>query len=130
MGRQCIAILSAGFGLLSLSLPSFAHHGTSIVYALTSSITISGTVTDFRFVNPHVLIHVEVTAENGEVVDWLGGMASHTTLTRNEDWDRDTLKPGDQVSVSGAPARGGAPSVWVQQVILNGEPLIRGDYSG
>ena len=130
MGRQCIAILSVGFGLLSLSASSFAHHGTSIVYDLANSITISGTVTDFRFVNPHVLIHVEVTGENGEIVDWLGGMASHTTLTRNEDWDRDTLKPGDQVSVSGAPARGGAPSVWVQQVILNGEPLIRGDYSG
>ena len=130
MGRQCIAILSTGFGLLSLSVPSFAHHGTSIVYDLTESITISGTVTDFRFVNPHTLIHVDVTGENGEVVDWLGGLSSHTTLTRNEGWTRETLKPGDQVSISGAPARGGAPSVWVQQVILNGEPLIRGDYSG
>ena len=130
MGRQFIAILSAGLGLLSLSVPSFAHHGTSIVYDLTESVTISGTVTDFRFVNPHTLIYVEVAGEDGEVVEWLGGMSSHTSLTRNEGWTRDTLKPGDEVSITGAPARGGAPSVWITQVILNGEPLIRGEYTG
>ena len=41
-----------------------------------------------------------------------------------------TLKPGDEISVTGAPARGGEPSVWVEQVILNGAPLLHGEYTG
>ena len=129
MGGKLIAIVTAGIAVASLSVPSFGHHGTSIVYDLTDSITISGVVTDFQFVNPHTLIHFDVT-ENGEVVGWLAGLSSNTSLSRTEGWTRDILKPGDQITITGAPARGGAPSVWVQQVFLNGEPLLEGEYTG
>lgn len=129
MGGKLIAIVTAGIAVASLSVPSFAHHGTSIVYDLTESITLSGVVTDFQFVNPHTLIHFDVT-ENGEVVSWLAGLSANTSLARSEGWTRDILKPGDEITVTGAPARGGAPSVWVQQVFLNGEPLLKGEYTG
>ena len=130
MSPRLIAIVSTGVGLLSLSLPSYSHHGTAIVYDLTQSITISGTVADFRFVNPHTLIYLDVRGEDGEVISWLGGLSNHTSLPRSEGWTKETLKPGDEISVTGAPARGGAPSVWVQQVILNGEPRLQGEYTG
>ena len=130
MGSKLIAVFSVGVGLLALSVPSHSHHGTSIVYDLTDSIMLTGTVTEFRFVNPHALIYFDVTGEDGEVVSWLGGLSSHTSLTRNEGWTPDTLKPGDRIAVTGAPARAGAPSVWVQQVILNGDPLMQGEYTG
>jgi|AP82_1055514.scaffolds.fasta_scaffold122369_2 hypothetical protein len=130
MGLKLTAIFSAGVGLLTLSVPTHSHHGTSIVYDLTQSITISGTVTDFRLVNPHTLIYLNVRGEEGEVVGWLGGLISPIRLARNEGWTRDTLKPGDEISVTGAPARGGEPSVWVEQVILNGAPLLHGEYTG
>ena len=129
MGRKLIAVVTAGIAVASLSVPSFGHHGTSIVYDLTDSITISGVVTDFQFVNPHTLIHFDVT-ENGEVVGWLAGLSANTSLARAEGWTRDILEPGDEITVIGAPARGGAPSVWVQQVLLNGEPLLEGEYTG
>ena len=130
MGSKRTAIVAAGIAVLSLSVPSFGHHGTSIVYDLTDSITISGVVTDFRFVNPHTLIHFDVSGDNGEVVEWLAGLSSNTNLSRTEGWTRDTLKPGDQITITGAPARGGAPSVWVVQVLLDGRPLLEGEYTG
>jgi hypothetical protein len=125
-----MAIFSTGVGFLFLSVPSYSHHGTSIVYDLTQSITISGTVIDFRFVNPHTLIYLDVRGEDGKVVSWLGGLSSNTNLSRSDGWTRDTLKPGDEITVTGAPARGGAPSVWVQQAILNGEPLLQEEHGG
>ena len=128
MSPKVSAIFAAGF--LSLSVPSYGHHGTAIVYDLTQSITVSGTVTDFRFVNPHTLIYLDVPGEDGKVVSWLGGLPSNTRLSRSEGWTRETLKPGDEISMTGAPARGGAPSVYVQQIILNGEPLLQGSYTG
>ena len=126
MSPRLIAIFSTGVGLLSLSVPSYSHHGTSIVYDLTQTITMSGTVTDFRFVNPHTIIYLDVHGEDGKVVSWLGGLSAQTSLSQREGWTIETLKPGDEIMVIGAPARGGAPSVYVQQVILNGEPLLQG----
>ena len=71
-----------------------------------------------------------VRGEDGKVVSWLGGLSAHTSLTRREGWTIETLKPGDEITVTGAPARRGAPSVWVQQVILNGELLLSGESTG
>ena len=130
MSPRLIAIFSTGIGLLSLSVPSYSHHATSIVYDVTQSITISGTVTDFRFVNPHTFIYLDVRGENGEVVSWFCGLPSNTNLSQSDGWTKETLKPGDEISVTGAPARGGEPSVWVQQAILNGEPLLSGEQGG
>jgi hypothetical protein len=96
------------------------------VYDLTQTITMSGTVIDFRFVNPHTIIYLDVHGEDGKVVSWLGGLSAQTSLSQREGWTIETLKPGDEIMVIGAPARGGAPSVYVQQVILNGEPLLQG----
>ena len=130
MSPRLITIFATGVGLLSLSVPSYSHHGTSIVYDLTQTITMSGTVTDFRFVNPHTIIYLDVHGEDGKVVSWLGGLSAQTSLSQREDWTIETLKPGDEITVTGAPARRGAPSVWVQQVILNGELLLSGESTG
>ena len=130
MSVKFIAILSAGIGLLSLSLPSLSHHGSNVVYDLTQSITVTGTVSDFQFVNPHTLIMFDVTGEDGTVTEWLAGLSGPSNLASNEGWTRETLKPGDQISITGAPARGGAPSVWVEQVFVNDEPLLKRKYTG
>jgi hypothetical protein len=55
---------------------------------------------------------------------------SNLISLRSEGWSKETLEAGDEISVTGAPARRGASSVWVQQVILNGEPLLRGERTG
>ncbi len=129
MSAKLVAIFSAAAGLLFFSVASFAHHGTSIVYDLNQTVNITGTITDFQFVNPHTLIFFDVTGEDGTVVGWLAGLSGPNSLGRRDGWSRDTLKPGDQISITGAPARGGAPSVWVEQVFLNGTPLLGQRYT-
>ena len=112
------------------SIPSLSHHGSNVVYDLTKSITVAGTVTEFQFVNPHTQILFDVTGEDGSVVGWLAGLPGSLRLTLEEGWSSDTLTPGDEISILGAPARNDAPSVWVEQVFLNGEPLLGDRYTG
>ena len=129
MNSKLVAMI-AGLGIACLSFPSMGHHGSNVVYDLNQTITVTGTVTDYQFVNPHTLIFFEITADDGSVVGWLGGLPSSGGLARTEGWTRDTLKPGDEIIVTGAPARNAAPSVWIEQVVLNGEPLLRQRYTG
>ena len=56
--------LAVGFAILLISIPIFAHHGTSR-YDLSKTITLSGTITGFDWVNPHCLVYMDVKAENG-----------------------------------------------------------------
>jgi DNA/RNA endonuclease YhcR with UshA esterase domain len=129
MTPRLIATL-AGLTLSALSLPTLSHHGSNIVYDLSQSITVTGTVTEFQFVNPHTQILFEIAAEDGTVVTWLGGLSSSINLRQNEGWETDLLKPGDEISITGAPGRNDAPTVWVEQVYLNGEPLLNRVYTG
>ena len=130
MSPRLIAIASVAVGLLLSSVPSLAHHGSNVVYDLTDSVTVTGTVTRFQFVNPHALIFVEVTGEDGEVVEWLVGLPSASGLGSSEGWTRDTLKPGDEITIIGAPARSGAPSLWTEQITRDGEPMLGSRYTG
>ncbi len=129
MNSKLVANL-AGFAIASLSLPSSGHHGSNVDYDLTQSITLSGTVTEFQFVNPHTQILFEVTGEDGPVVAWLAGMSSSLGLGQNEGWTRETIKPGDEIIITGSPARNDAPSIWVEQIDVNGEPMLKGRYTG
>lgn len=72
--RQVIAMLSVTVGLLLGLSPVFAHHSDSI-YDQDRFITIKGTVTQYEFVNPHILIHVSAKDDKGNLVQWttLGG---------------------------------------------------------
>ncbi len=129
MDSKLSAIL-AGIVIALLSLPSLSHHGSNVVYDLTQSITVTGIVTEFQFVNPHAGILFDVAGEDGSTVSWLAGLPGSMGLARNEGWTSDTVKPGDEISITGAPARNNAPSVWVEQIFVNGEPLLGRAYTG
>ena len=129
MNSKLVAVL-AGIAFASLSHPSSGHHGSNVIYDLTQSITVSGTVMEFQFVNPHTQILFEVTGEDGSIVTWLAGMSSSLGLGQNEGWTRETIKPGDEIFITGSPARNDAPSIWVEQIEVNGEPMLEGRYTG
>ena len=94
-----------------------AHHGSSVVYDLLQSKTVTGVVTDFQFSNPHVLIFFEVEEPDGSKTAWSAGLTSPNRLARSNGWTKNFFKPGDQVTVTGAPARSGAASLWVEMVL-------------
>ena len=114
-------VVAAGILLFSVGLS--AHHGVAL-YDVTQMVSVTGTVTEFRFENPHVLIFFEVTGEGETAVRWSAGLTSPNRLARRDGWSRDTLKPGDPISITGFPFVGGAPSLWVEQVYVDGNPLL------
>jgi Family of unknown function (DUF6152) len=103
--------------LLMVSVPMFAHHGTS-AYDTTKLTTVKGTVTDFQFNNPHVMISVETKDDKGKVEMWIGEANSPNVLTRHG-WDRDIIKKGDQIAIIGYRPKNGAKTLRLQKVVLS-----------
>ena len=107
--------------LLGVSFPSFAHHGTA-AYDTKSMVTVKGTITDFRFINPHVQLYFDVTNDKGEVEKWQAELTAPNKLSR-AGWDKHTLKPGDSITATGNVAKDGAHTMWIKELIgPNGEP--------
>jgi hypothetical protein len=108
--------------LLMVAAPIFAHHGTS-AYDTTKLTTVKGTVTDFQFNNPHVMISVETKDDKGKVEMWISEANSPNVLTRHG-WDRDMIKKGDQITIIGNRPKNGAKTLRLQKVVLsNGQEL-------
>ena len=63
------AVISLLAGILLLAAPAPAHHSQA-VYDEDTLITLKGTVTQFEFVNPHVIIHLDVKDDKGNVDSW------------------------------------------------------------
>jgi diphthamide biosynthesis methyltransferase len=109
-------ILAAAAGFLTLMSPTFAHHGTA-AYETTQETTVKGTVTDFQFVNPHTLIFLDVKNEKGDVEHWQVDAQSPNQLAR-DGWNKNTLKSGDQIAVTGYRAKNHAYILRYLKVVL------------
>jgi hypothetical protein len=88
--------------LLLMSVPALAHHGTG-TYESTKSVTLSGVVTEFAFVNPHAALYFDVKDASGKVVNWAIEMNSPGVL-RAAGWTKTTFKAGDQITITVRPA--------------------------
>jgi hypothetical protein len=108
-------VLGLSLGLLTASA-AFAHHGTAN-YETTKSVSVTGTVTDFNFTNPHVQIFMDVKDATGKLAKWQGELTSPNHLSRSG-WHKDTIKPGDVITISGFPTKSGTPEIWIQKVVL------------
>jgi hypothetical protein len=108
-------------GALLTSGTAFAHHG-SASYDRSKTVTVTGTVTDFLFINPHVLIAVDVKDPSGKVETWKAELTSANSLQR-AGWTKNTLKLGDQITLVGGSAKNGSPVLFVGKVMKGGEEI-------
>ena len=111
--------LAASLVLAPASLP--AHHGNT-GYNTADPYTVTGTVTDFQFVNPHCIVSMDAKDEQGNVQKWQGELTSPNHLLR-AGWTAHSLKPGDKVTLTGWRAKSGSNSLWITKTIVNGEEL-------
>ena len=95
MRFKSIALAAAAAALLSI--PAWAHHSHSN-YNTDEFITLSGTITEVAWTNPHVWVYMEVANAQGRPHMWALEGGSPTALMRGG-WQRDSMKPGDKVSV-------------------------------
>jgi hypothetical protein len=100
-----------------LTATAVAHHGNA-VYDVRQSVTVKGVVTKWQLINPHTGLWIDVKAENGANQSWSGEFGGVLDLYRAFRWNKDTFKPGDQVTLIGNPARDGRPALLAREVIL------------
>jgi hypothetical protein len=79
------------------------HHSFSAVYDDKRTIEVTGVVTQFRFVNPHALLSMDVTDGTGKVVQWTVEFAGRLNLSE-VGWTAESIKSGERVTITGNPA--------------------------
>ena len=89
-------------------VPVSAHHSFAAEYESSQKIEVEGTVTQFVWRNPHSFMKIDVVGKDGSTQSWALEWGSVSQLSREGQMTRTTLKPGDKVVVTGAPARDGA----------------------
>jgi Family of unknown function (DUF6152) len=123
-----VAIVSA--------LPAGAHHSTA-AFDNTRVVKIEGTITQFRWINPHASIKIDGISEGDEPDGvWTVEMTAPNVLI-NEGWTRTALKAGDKVTMYVNPLRnqvvlndGSTGSLYVGVVLANGDKLGQTDGKG
>ena len=111
-----VLVLLATFCLV-MTVPISAHHSTSM-YDSQNPRTLTGVVKKFEWTNPHAFIYVEVKDEKtGKTVEWEVEMMSLNHL-RSYGWTSKTVKAGETISCTGAPARSGAPTMIANRMKL------------
>jgi tRNA(Ile2) C34 agmatinyltransferase TiaS len=105
MSMKTLAVAVVAVGLLLSSGPLLAHHGAS-AYDNSTMTKLSGTVTDFQFIQPHPLIFLDVKDANGNVQKWFVEMTAPNHLV-HYGWNGHKLHPGDEITVTGHVARNG-----------------------
>jgi hypothetical protein len=125
--RWLLAIVSLSLAAAMLSpAPIFAHHGAAD-YNKDQVITIKGSVVDYDLANPHTQFTVRVAQEGHDPVDWRVESVSLNMMVR-VGWKRDSLKPGDVVTVSGHPGKTGKPIMLLMKCALPGGQELGAPY--
>ncbi len=107
----------------ALAPAASAHHSFAVFFDETRTVEIEGVVTAYRFTNPHGTIAVDVTNAAGEIEHWRVETTAPVVL-RRRGWDRNSLRAGQQVRITGWPARDGKPYLRLQGAFdENGRPV-------
>jgi hypothetical protein len=116
MKNKFLGMFIGTVGLLIVCVPVLAHHGRSN-YDVSSTATVKGVVTEFEWINPHALIHLDATDETGKVEKWIAETNSPNILNR-QGWTKNTVKPGDQITLVGHRVKGGANYLNFSKIIF------------
>jgi hypothetical protein len=109
--------VAASVVLSSMANLVWAHHGNS-AYDVNKTVSVTGTVTKWQFINPHAGIFINVKDAKGNVQEWSGEFQSIQDLYRNFGWNKNTFSPGDEITLIGNPARDGTHSLWTSKVVF------------
>ena len=113
---QIVALGAGAVGILAAVSPSFAHHTWPV--NCSTAITVTGTVTEYTWANPHVMIALDVKGAGGTVEKWSVGGPSLNRMTANK-WDRNTLKAGDVITGTGNRFSDGANVLKLAKIVMS-----------
>jgi hypothetical protein len=120
-----IALALAASGLI-VSVPLSAHHGDAVYDTTAKPMTMKGTVTQWVWANPHCVLQFDVS-DNGQVAHWVAETTAPPSLIQRG-WTKQSLKPGDQVTVTVLPVKNGRTVGRLLEVVFpDGQKLPRGN---
>ena len=102
---------------------AFAHHSQAGFETPDKAISMKGTVVEFRWRNPHILVFWDVKDDSGKVVRWVGELGSTATASASG-LTKDSLKQGDEISISAIPSRAGTPQAIISKLVKDGTVLV------
>jgi len=105
--KATLSSLLAGAALTCFAGLALAHHSAALFYDTEGRITVSGTVTEFRFANPHAILEFDVVADDGEIQHWTAETTSPSVL-RRRGWNQQSFTPGEKITLEGMPSIDGA----------------------
>ena len=94
-----LAVLAA-MAIVATTTRVAAHHSFAAEFDANRPLTVSGTVTKLEWTNPHARLYVDEIDKDGNVVSWDFELGPPNGLMRNG-WNRNSLKAGHKVTVSG-----------------------------
>jgi hypothetical protein len=116
MNKNLAYVLTFPLILFFACAPASAHHGSSN-YDMSKPTSVRGTIAKFEFINPHSAIHLEAKNDNGGSEEWIIECDSPNNLGR-AGWTRDSLKPGDQVTIVGNRLKDGSKVMRLQKILF------------
>jgi Family of unknown function (DUF6152) len=121
--RRMLVAVACSVAILSSALT--AHHATA-VFDLGKRLTLTGSVTEWFWANPHCLLRFDVKNENGETTHWVAETQAPPNMTPFG-WSKQSFAVGDQVKVTLEPVKNGQPLGRILQVLLpDGKTLVAG----
>ena len=106
MRTALFVVVTAVVGMVAFA-PLSAHHGAA-AYDVGKKVVLKGTVKQWIYSNPHCLLTLEVTGEDGQVVQWIvEGQAPNVVFPAG--YRKDTFTFGDKVTVTVEPVKNGRP---------------------
>jgi hypothetical protein len=122
--RRMLVAVACGVALLSSAL--VAHHANA-VFDLGKKLTLTGTVTEWFWANPHCLLRFDVKDDSGELKHWVAETQAPPNMTPFG-WTKQSFAVGDQVTVTLEPVKNGSPLGRILQVKLpDGKTLVAGN---
>lgn len=104
-----------------------SHHAFSPVYDEKRIITVQGVVTEFKYVNPHAMMYMDVTDETGKVVKWTIEFAGRLNLDE-AGWTPESIKAGERITVTGNPTHTGSQRMFFRELVRpDGSKLLPGN---
>ena len=107
--------VSFAIGMAVAGLVVHAHHSISAMYDTSRQVVVEGVVAEFRFINPHPFLVIDVNDSSGKVQQWRLEMDNRSELAE-VGVTTETWKQGDRVVVTGSPGRTQAHTLYVRRM--------------
>ena len=125
MRKTRVTVFTVAAGLLIVSGPLLAHHANA-VFDVGKRVTVTGTVTEWFWANPHCLLRFDVKNDDGKVVHWIAETQAPPNMIPFG-WSKQSFAAGDEVKVTLEPVKNGEPLGRILQAVLpDGKTLVAG----